>query len=150
MSWRAVRGVFQSIKWQVIGEGGDCAAVVRASEEGNREEGMRISDFGLRIAEWGADHESRTTQKRPRQTNPNSAQTEGRNGIANHGPRITNHAKAYWPNEPIYGEGVVKPSVQEKIERSLRTSPSPSASVDLPHLSRLGGPAMMYLLPHIP
>ena len=59
-------------------------------------------------------------------------------------------AKRVAPNEPIYGEGVVKPSVQGKFERSSRTSPSPSASVDLPHLSRLGGPAMMYLLPHIP
>ena len=50
----------------------------------------------------------------------------------------------------IYGKGVVKPSVQEMTERSSRTSPSPSASVDLPHLSRLGGVTMMYLLPHIP
>ncbi len=58
--------------------------------------------------------------------------------------------KAYWPNEAIYGKGVVKPSVQGKFERSLRASPSPSASVDLPHLSRLGGWTMMYLLLHIP
>ena len=58
--------------------------------------------------------------------------------------------KTLWPNEPIYGKGVVKPSVQGKVERSFRTSPSPSASVDLPHLSRLGGWTMMYLLPHIP
>ena len=64
--------------------------------------------------------------------------------------KLTAGAKAYWPNEPIYGKGVVKPSVQGKVERSSRTSPSPSASVDLPHLSRLGGCTMMYLLPHIP
>ena len=67
-----------------------------------------------------------------------------------HEPRIANYEKAQWPNEAIYGKGVVKPSVQGKFERSLRTSPSPSASVDLPHLSRSGGWTMMYLLPHIP
>ncbi|HEV3082872.1 MAG TPA: hypothetical protein VGY66_24015, partial [Gemmataceae bacterium] len=35
----------------------------------------------------------------------------------------------------IYGEGFVKPVVQGIDNRSLRTSPSPSASVDLPCLA---------------
>ena len=35
----------------------------------------------------------------------------------------------------IYGEGFVKPVVQGIYSRSLRTSPSPSASVDLPHFA---------------
>jgi hypothetical protein len=35
----------------------------------------------------------------------------------------------------IYGEGFVKPVVQGINSRSLRTSPSPSASVDLPSLA---------------
>ena len=98
--------------------------------EDARKCGMRISDCGMRI-------------KRRNHGSTGARRTS-------HGTRITSHEKAYWPNEPIYGKGVVKPSVQGKFERSLRTSPSPSASVDLLHLSRSGGWTMMYLLPHIP
>jgi hypothetical protein len=93
---------------------------------------MRNAEFGLRNGGQGNVEKSKI-------------QSPNREVV-----RITDHAKAYWPNEPIYGEGVVKPSVQEKVERSLRTSPSPSASVDLPHLSHPGGWTMMYLLTHIP
>ncbi len=111
-------------------------------------EEMRIAD--CRIEEIVSDKFSVVSRVFSGDRNGSAGELRNGERITDHGARTTSRYKDVWPNEPIYGKGVVKPSVQEKVERSLRTSPSPSASVDLPHLSRLGGWMMMYLLPHIP
>ncbi len=129
---------------------------VQSQEEGAEGPGvqgfeeMRISDCGIEEVVSGQFSVVSRVFSGDRNGSSGELRIGGESRITNHGSPTTSREKGVWPNEPIYGKGVVKPSVQGKFERSLRTSPSPSASVDLPHLSRSGGWTMMYLLPHIP